>query len=248
MNTYSENIAQISTALADPTRREIMELVIHAGSPLSVREVADHFGLHANAARMHLDKLVKGGLLKVERQRGVLGARLRTKLVVTFLILSLAPTVLLFFAAFQFVGTSMEYWFSAQVENSLLEAMEVSQAYNNQLRSRAARFAGEVAVDLEAKRWSVEKPSMYLAASSASTDSPSPRIRTLAPRISRWKLPSKSNVTSVSIPANFIQPVTLFGAVLSSTPSISVQFTLQAILTPHFLYLFSESFKKFQFK
>ena len=87
--------------------------------------------------------LVLRNLLKltVERQRGVLGARLRTKLVVTFLILSLAPTVLLFFAAFQFVGTSMEYWFSAQVESSLLEAMEVSEAYNNQLRSGAARFA-----------------------------------------------------------------------------------------------------------
>ena len=75
MKTYSENIAQISTALADPTRREIMELVLYAGSPLSVREVADHFGLHANAARMHLDKLVKGGLLKVMRRRGERGGR-----------------------------------------------------------------------------------------------------------------------------------------------------------------------------
>ena len=109
--------------------------------------------------------LVLRNLLKltVERQRGVLGARLRTKLVVTFLILSLAPTVLLFFAAFQFVGTSMEYWFSAQVESSLLEAMEVSEAYNNQLRSGAARFADEVAEGLEAKRWEVDKPSKNLS-------------------------------------------------------------------------------------
>ena len=75
MRTYSDQIAQVSTALADPTRREIMEHVLHADSPLSVREVADFFGLHANAARMHLDKLVKGGLLRIMRQRGERGGR-----------------------------------------------------------------------------------------------------------------------------------------------------------------------------
>jgi predicted ArsR family transcriptional regulator len=75
MWTYSEHIAQISTALADPTRREIMEHVLYADSPLSVREVAAYFGLHTNAARMHLDKLVKGGLLRIVRQRGGRGGR-----------------------------------------------------------------------------------------------------------------------------------------------------------------------------
>jgi predicted ArsR family transcriptional regulator len=75
MRTYSEHLAQVSTALADPTRREIIEFVLGADSPLSVREVADHFGLHANAARIHLDKLVKGGLLSVVRRRGARGGR-----------------------------------------------------------------------------------------------------------------------------------------------------------------------------
>jgi len=75
MKTYSDHIAQVSTALADPTRREIMEHVLHADTALSVREVADYFGLHANAVRMHLDKLVKGGLLKVVRRRGAHGGR-----------------------------------------------------------------------------------------------------------------------------------------------------------------------------
>ncbi len=75
MNTYSEHIARVSTALADPTRREIMDHVLSADTPLSVRDVAEHFGLHANAARMHLDKLVKGGLLMVVRRRGKRGGR-----------------------------------------------------------------------------------------------------------------------------------------------------------------------------
>ncbi len=75
MRSYSEHIARVSTALADTTRREIMELVVGSESPLSVREVAEHFGLHGNAARMHLDKLVQGGLLRVMRRRGGRGGR-----------------------------------------------------------------------------------------------------------------------------------------------------------------------------
>ncbi|MBC7230105.1 MAG: helix-turn-helix domain-containing protein [Actinobacteria bacterium] len=75
MTVYGERIADVSTALADPTRREIMDFVIRSESPLSVREVARHFGLHDNAARLHLDKLVKGGLLRVVRSRQKRGGR-----------------------------------------------------------------------------------------------------------------------------------------------------------------------------
>lgn len=73
--TYRERVAMVSAALADPTRRQIMELLLDAGIPLSAREVAEAFGLHVNAARMHLEKLVKGGLLAVTRRRGERGGR-----------------------------------------------------------------------------------------------------------------------------------------------------------------------------
>jgi two-component system nitrogen regulation sensor histidine kinase NtrY len=89
--------------------------------------------------------------LTVERRVGVWGSRLRTKLVVAFVVLSLAPTILLFFAAFQFVGTSIHYWFSSQVERSLLEALEVGDSYHRQLAQEAAHFAELVAADLEAR-------------------------------------------------------------------------------------------------
>ncbi|CAO0820839.1 two-component system, NtrC family, nitrogen regulation sensor histidine kinase NtrY [Desulfarculales bacterium] len=86
--------------------------------------------------------------LTVERRKGVWGSQLRTKLVVTFVILSLAPTILLFFAAFQFVGTSIEYWFSVQVEGSLMEALESSENYHQQLADGTLHFAELVAADL----------------------------------------------------------------------------------------------------
>ena len=93
-----------------------------------------------------LRNLVK---LMVERRRGVLGSRLRTKLVLAFVLLSLAPTILLFFAAFQFVGTSIEYWFNAQVERSLYDALEVGDAYDQQIAGDASHFAQVVASELE---------------------------------------------------------------------------------------------------
>jgi predicted ArsR family transcriptional regulator len=75
MESYNDQIAQVSTALADPTRRDIVQYVLNAETPLSALQVAQHFGLHVNAARMHLDKLVKGGLLRVIRRRDSRGGR-----------------------------------------------------------------------------------------------------------------------------------------------------------------------------
>jgi two-component system nitrogen regulation sensor histidine kinase NtrY len=57
--------------------------------------------------------LVIRNLVKLifERKQKVLGAKLRTKLVVAFISLSLVPTVLLFFVAAGFITNSVEHWF-----------------------------------------------------------------------------------------------------------------------------------------
>ena len=75
--------------------------------------------------------LVIRNLVKLifERKRKVLGAKLRTKLVVAFVSLSLVPTILLFFVAAGFITNSVEHWFSAQVEQSLQGSLEVAQNY-----------------------------------------------------------------------------------------------------------------------
>ncbi|MGZ3606172.1 MAG: PAS domain-containing sensor histidine kinase, partial [Thermodesulfobacteriota bacterium] len=75
--------------------------------------------------------LVIRNLVKLifERKRKVLGAKLRTKLVVAFISLSLVPTMFLFFVAVGFITNSVEHWFSAQVEQSLQGSLEVAQTY-----------------------------------------------------------------------------------------------------------------------
>jgi two-component system nitrogen regulation sensor histidine kinase NtrY len=65
--------------------------------------------------------------LLFERKRNIFGHRLRTRLVIAFIALSLMPTIVLFGLATQFISTSMEYWYSIQVEQSLKKSLEVGK-------------------------------------------------------------------------------------------------------------------------
>ncbi|MFH0780719.1 MAG: ATP-binding protein [Pseudomonadota bacterium] len=66
--------------------------------------------------------------LLFERRTNRLGNKLKTKLIVSFLSLSLIPTILLFFVALQFISTSMDYWFNASIEDSLTESLKLAQS------------------------------------------------------------------------------------------------------------------------
>jgi two-component system nitrogen regulation sensor histidine kinase NtrY len=67
--------------------------------------------------------------LAFERRKKIMGARLRTRLVMAFITLSLLPTILLFFVSVQFISTSIEYWFKIPVERSLKSSLEVGQSF-----------------------------------------------------------------------------------------------------------------------
>ncbi|MFZ7110512.1 MAG: ATP-binding protein [Desulfatiglandales bacterium] len=73
-----------------------------------------------------LRNLVK---LLFERKKGIMGSRLRTKLALAFMTLSLLPTIILFFVSVQFISSSIEYWFSLPIERSLKTSLEVGQGY-----------------------------------------------------------------------------------------------------------------------
>lgn len=67
--------------------------------------------------------------LLFERRRKVLGARLRTRLVLAFVSFALIPTILLFYVAMTFITNSIERWFSLQIETSLDESLKLAQTY-----------------------------------------------------------------------------------------------------------------------
>lgn len=66
--------------------------------------------------------------LLFESRQKFLGFRLKTKLVASFICLSLVPAALLFFVALQFISTSMDYWFNTNIEQSLQESLELAQS------------------------------------------------------------------------------------------------------------------------
>src|SRR5918995_3643254 len=90
--------------------------------------------------------LVARNLVKLvfERKRRILGSRLRVRLVVAFVGLSLVPTLLLFVIAGGFVTRSFERWFDVQVENSLQGSLEIGQTYYQNSANNALFYARQL--------------------------------------------------------------------------------------------------------
>ncbi len=83
--------------------------------------------------------------LVLERKRGVLGARLKTKLVTAFVAFSFVPTVILFILAWGSVSSTMNKWFSLQIEKTLEESLNVAQTYYQTSSEEVLHFARTVA-------------------------------------------------------------------------------------------------------
>ena len=73
--------------------------------------------------------LVLRNLVKLlyERKRQVMGAKLRTRLVVAFIALTLLPTIVLFFFSINFITSSIEFWFNVPVEQALENSIRVGR-------------------------------------------------------------------------------------------------------------------------
>ena len=83
-----------------------------------------------------LRNLVK---LWFERRQNVIGAKFKAKLVLSFLALALAPAILIFVIASNFINKSIEGWFKPQVERPLDQALAVAQTYYSNLERTALR-------------------------------------------------------------------------------------------------------------
>jgi two-component system nitrogen regulation sensor histidine kinase NtrY len=84
------------------------------------------------------------GRLVFERRRGIFGSRLRTRLVLAFIGLSLVPSLLLFLVARGFVDAAIENWFNVRIESSLEGAQEVAQSYYQFAADNALHFAEQI--------------------------------------------------------------------------------------------------------
>ncbi|MBZ0270735.1 HAMP domain-containing protein [bacterium] len=90
--------------------------------------------------------------LLFDRRQRVLGSALRTKLVAAFSGFALVPTVIMFYAAWTFVTSSINSWFSVKVETSLSESLEVAKSYYSTFEDFARFHARGLAESIAARR------------------------------------------------------------------------------------------------
>ncbi|NTW06326.1 MAG: PAS domain-containing protein [Syntrophaceae bacterium] len=83
-----------------------------------------------------------------EQRRGIIGSKLRTKLVVAFVGLSLVPTILLFLFAINFLTYSIEFWFNIKIGDALSRSLEVAQVYYQQTAEHAKFNARQISTDI----------------------------------------------------------------------------------------------------
>ena len=67
--------------------------------------------------------------LYLDRKWKIIGARFRTKLVLSFAVLTFVPSFLLFLVASGLLTNSINNWFNQQIENSLKGSLDVAEGY-----------------------------------------------------------------------------------------------------------------------
>ncbi|MDD4357174.1 MAG: ATP-binding protein, partial [Smithellaceae bacterium] len=97
-----------------------------------------------------------------ERRKGVIGSKLRTKLVVAFVGLSLVPTILLFLFAINFLSYSIEFWFNIKIGDALNRSLEVAQLYYTQAEEMAKFNARQISADITKNRLYEDDKTEYL--------------------------------------------------------------------------------------
>ncbi len=85
------------------------------------------------------------------RRRKVMGAQLRTRLVMAFVALSLLPTIILFFFAINFITNSIEFWFTVPVEQALERSLLVGQQFYRENEIRNRFFLERISYQLQRK-------------------------------------------------------------------------------------------------
>jgi len=97
--------------------------------------------------------LVFRNLVKLiyDRRRNVLGSKIRTKLVIAFVSLTLLPTIVLFFFSLNFITSSIEFWFNVPVEQALEHSLWVGGRLYTRTEENNRFFLERISYQLKTK-------------------------------------------------------------------------------------------------
>ncbi|MDE3245126.1 MAG: hypothetical protein KGN80_03485, partial [Acidobacteriota bacterium] len=74
--------------------------------------------------------------LYFERRRGILGARLRTRLVLAFFGVTLIPSLILFFVGQNAISKNLDRWFLPETKEIVEDGQATAKAFSSQLQAR----------------------------------------------------------------------------------------------------------------
>ncbi|MGD9579231.1 MAG: PAS domain-containing sensor histidine kinase, partial [Syntrophorhabdus sp.] len=98
--------------------------------------------------------LVSRTLVKtyIEQKRGIWGARLKTKLTVTLVLISIIPSFTLYILSGGFFQINMDKWFGQKIEDTVDDALEFSRFYYEDLFQRHERVGAIIAEEIKRRK------------------------------------------------------------------------------------------------
>src|SRR5262245_25891332 len=88
----------------------------------------------------------------MERRRGVLGARLRMRLLLVFLLMAMLPSMLLVFIGSDLIQQTVDRWFSVDVERILSSSQAVGSTLRETMAESARIHARWLGGEVESRR------------------------------------------------------------------------------------------------
>ena len=107
------------------------------------------------------------------------GLRLQTRLVASFLTLSFLPVLALFFVSWQFISTSIDYWFSSTIDQSLQQSLALAQSILSGAKEKTHLTNQRLAADMARLNQTGVREFLEQAISSRFIDAPA-TIRLIA--------------------------------------------------------------------
>ena len=86
-----------------------------------------------------------------DRKKKKIGAKLRTRLVLAFIGISLLPTTVLFFFSINFISTSIEFWFNVPIEQALDNSLQVGRQLYSYIEDRNRFFLKRIDYQINAR-------------------------------------------------------------------------------------------------
>ena len=113
------------------------------------------FILAASLVMVLIRNIVK---LYWDRKRRIFGSGFKSRLIGSFLLMVLIPSILLFVVASGFLNNSVQRWFSFPITDSLHSSLEVAKGYYDQTKSNTVLIAREIADELAVRPRVVASP------------------------------------------------------------------------------------------